>query len=86
MVKIDVFVLPGCARCSAGLDTLKDIVQSFGANAFAWEERNLLENIDDAVRLGILSAPAIAIGGKLIFTALPSPEQLQVELAQHVAS
>lgn len=84
MVKIDMFVLPGCARCSAGLDALKAIAESFGPDAVTWEERNLLENIDYAVDLGILSSPAMAINSKLAFTSLPSPQQLRVELVRHM--
>lgn len=86
MITIDVFILPGCGRCSAGLDALKEIAESFGSDAFAWEERNLLENIDYAVQLGILSTPAIAVGGKLAFVSLPSPQQLQTELIKHVGA
>lgn len=79
---IDVFVLPGCGRCLAGLPALKEIAHSFGLDAFRWQEHNLLENIDQAVQLGILSAPSIAIGGRLAFSALPSPQQLRTELAR----
>lgn len=86
MIKIEVFILPGCERCISGLDALKEMAESFGSHAFAWEERNLLENIDYAVQLGILSAPAIAVDGKLTFASLPSPRQLQIELNKHVGS
>lgn len=85
MIKIEVFTLPGCARCSTGIDALEDIANSFGPNAFLWEERNLLQHIDDAVQLGILTSPAMAINGKLAFTAaLPTPEQLRAELVKFV--
>lgn len=87
MIKIDVFFLPGCSRCSAGLGSLKAVADSFGPDAFVWQERNLLENIDDAVQLGILASPAMAIDGKLAFTAaLPSPEQLRVKLSEYVSA
>ena len=86
MIKIEIFVLPGCTRCSTGLDTLKEIAESFGPDVFAWEECNLLENIDSAVQLGILSTPAIAIDGKLAFISLPSPQQLQSELTKRMSS
>ncbi len=86
MKKLEVFVIPGCARCGTGLEALKEIAESFGPDAFAWEERSLLENIDYAVRLGILSTPAIAVDGKLAFNSLPSPLQLRTELARHVGS
>ena len=86
MKKIEVFVIPGCARCGTGLDPLKEVAESFGPDAFAWEVRSLLENIDYAVKLGILSTPAIAVEGKLVFKSLPSPLQLRTELARHLGS
>ncbi len=86
MTKIEVFVLPGCSQCSTGLDALKEVADSFGPGACLWQVRNLLENIDQAVRLGILSTPAMALDGKLVFTSLPSPQQLRTELSRHVGS
>lgn len=84
MISIDIFVLPGCVRCSTGLHALKEVAASFGSDIFAWNERNLLQNIDDAVKLGILASPAIAIADKLVFTSLPSPAQLRAELGKYV--
>ena len=81
MKVIDVFVLQGCGRCLAGLDELKNIALSFGEDAVRWNERDLLANIDQAIALGILSAPAIAIDSKLVFGSLPTPEQLRAALA-----
>ena len=84
MTKIEVFVLPGCPRCSTGLETLKEIAESFGPDAFAWEVRDLLQNIDYAVKLGILATPAMAVDGKIAFTCLPSPADLRKELTRHM--
>ena len=84
MINIEVFVLPGCERCLSGLSELKEVVRSFGPDVYRWEERNLLENIDQAVQLGILSAPAIAVDGQLTFSSLPSPRQLHAELIKRV--
>lgn len=86
MVKIEVFTLPGCSRCSTELHALKEVAESFGPDVFVWEERNLLQSIDDAVKLGILSTPAIAVGGKLAFVSLPSSEQLRAELSKNVGA
>lgn len=86
MVKVEIFVLPGCANCNKGLDALKEVAASFGPDAFEWQERDLLQSIDDAVKLGILASPAIAIDNKLAFTALPTPRQFQTELAKHVGT
>lgn len=81
MTVVDVFVLQGCVRCLAGLDELRDIASSYGADVVRWNERDLVANIDHAVQLGILSAPAIVINGQLAFSALPTPEQLRTALA-----
>ena len=63
---------------------MKEVAESFGSGVCAWEVRNLLENIDYAVSLGILSTPAVALDGKLAFTTLPSPQQLRTELSRHM--
>lgn len=86
MVKIEIFTLPGCSRCSTGLDSLKEVAESFGPDVFAWEEHNLLQSIDDAVKLGILATPAIAVGGKLAFISLPSPQQMKAELSKYLSA
>ena len=83
MIKVEVFSLPGCGQCSASLDALKQVVLSFDPHTFSWQEIDLLAHIDEAVQLGILTAPAIAINGRLAFSALPSPKQLQAELTKH---
>lgn len=81
MKVVDVFVLQGCVRCLAGLDELKEIASSYGDDAVRWNELDLLANIDQAVLLGIMSAPAIAINGQLTFSALPTPKQLRAALS-----
>lgn len=45
-----------------------------------WREVDVLDDLDRAVDLGVLTLPALAIDGKLVFTALPSVEQLVAEL------
>ena len=85
MIKVEVFALSGCNQCSAGLDVLKQVVQTFDPHSFSWHELDLLANIDQAVQLGILSTPAIAINGRLAFSSLPSAQQLQAELAKHTS-
>lgn len=83
MIKVEVFSLPGCTQCSASLDALKQVVLSFDPHTFSWHELDLLAHIDEAVQLGILTTPAIAINCRLAFAALPSPTQLKAELAKH---
>jgi protein-disulfide isomerase len=51
-----------------------------GAELYDWREVNILQEMDYAVDLGVLSTPAIAINGELVFTSLPSSKQLQAAL------
>lgn len=37
----------------------------------------MLEELDYAVSLGVLSMPAIAVNGELKFSSLPTPEQFR---------
>ena len=41
--------------------------------------------MDYAVELGVMSSPAIAIDGKLIFSSLPSAAKLRAALDKHLA-
>tara|TARA_R110000782_G_scaffold20726_5_gene56066 strand:- start:548 stop:718 length:171 start_codon:yes stop_codon:yes gene_type:complete len=45
-----------------------------------WRIVQVLDEIDYAVALGVLSIPAVAIDGELVFTALPSRKQLREAL------
>ena len=78
MIKIDVFTAPGCGKCGKAKDMLKNIVLSMEhSKELSWNEINILEDIDYAVDLGVLSTPAIAINGELIFTSLPKVNELE---------
>ena len=39
-------------------------------------EVNPVDELDYTVELGVLTLPAVAIDGKLVFTSLPTAEQL----------
>jgi thioredoxin len=83
MTKVEVFTAPGCGKCGKAKHVLEDIVNEMGADEFEWREVNILQEMDYAIELGVLSTPSIAIQGKLVFTALPSAKQLQQALIQH---
>ena len=80
MVKVEVFSSPGCGKCAYARDALKKAVEALGGNRIQWREVNVLDEMDYAVRLGVLSTPAIAVDGKLVFTALPSAKKLRETL------
>ncbi len=76
MAKIEVFTAPGCGKCGKAKDELEIIVNQLGSENFEWREVNILQEMDYAIELGVLSTPSIAINGELVFTALPSARQL----------
>lgn len=82
-VRVEVFTSPGCSKCGHAKEVLQRVAQELGG--VEWREVNVLEHLDRAVALGVLSTPAIAIDGELVFTALPSPGRLRAELERRLA-
>ena len=50
-----------------------------------WREVNVLDELDYAVELGVLTLPAVVIDGELVFASLPSPLELRDAIAQRQA-
>jgi len=74
-VKIELFYSPGCTKCLEQQVPLQATARQIDP-ALAWRELNVLEELDYAVSLGILTLPAVAIDGELVFTSLPTAEEL----------
>lgn len=83
-IKVEVFSSPGCSKCGHARKLLKKIALEKGEHVLSWREVNILKELDYAVQLGVLSTPAIAIDGELIFTGLPSARKLQALLEQRI--
>ncbi len=79
-IQIEVFSSPGCSRCGQVFDVLLTITQELGAERIEWREVNVLDELDYAVELGVLSMPAIAIDGELVFKSHPSAGKLREAL------
>lgn len=84
-LKIEVFSAPGCSKCGHAKHLLRNIVEDIGGHQVEWREVNILNEMDYAVELGVLSTPAIAFNGKLIFTGLPSQKKLRAALEAGLA-
>jgi glutaredoxin len=84
MVKVEVFSSPGCAKCARAKSVLKAVAEELGQDKITWREVNILEEMDYAVDLGVMSSPAIAIDGKLVFASLPSAGKLRAELSRRL--
>ncbi len=83
-IQVDIFSSPGCGKCGHAKDVLKKIADKIGANQIEWREVNILDEMDYAVEIGVLSTPSIAINGELVFTSLPSADKLRSELEKQL--
>lgn len=83
-IKVEVFSAPGCAKCAATREVLRSVAESVGKGAVAWRDLNVLEEMDYAVELGVMTPPSLAIDGELVFPALPTPEKLRDELLKRL--
>lgn len=83
-IKVEVFSAPGCAKCAATREALRTMAESVGKGAIAWRDLSVLEEMDYAVELGVMTPPSLAIDGELVFPALPTPEKLRDELLKRL--
>ena len=74
-MKVEVLQATGCAKCLRELGALRAAAGQADP-AVDWIQLDILKALDYAVELGVLKAPAVAIDGELVFTALPTPDAL----------
>jgi thioredoxin 1 len=82
-MKVELIYAPGCERCAAARAGLKAATEKTVPDV-RWREVNVLEEIHYAVELGVLTLPALAIDGTLVFASLPAPQVLAEELARRL--
>lgn len=82
-MKVELFSSFGCRKCVASKDELRELAERLDPNLF-WREVNVIEELDYAVELGVLSLPALAIDGELVFTSLPTAETFCDALSQRL--
>ena len=82
-MKIELFYTPGCENCTDSKDALKAFAQQLVPD-LVWRELNAIDELDYAVELGVLTLPAMAINGELVFSSLPTPRQLRRELSKWI--
>jgi len=84
-VTVEIFTAPNCPRCARAAGVLQSVCRSVGHDRLKWRVVNVLDDIDRAVALGVLTTPAIAIDGELVFTSLPSEKELQKTLTERIS-
>ena len=84
-MKIELFYTPGCEKCATARDDLRAAAEQV-IPGIIWRELNALDELDYAVELGVVTLPAIAIDGEVVFSSLPTSQQLRRELAKRKRS
>jgi hypothetical protein len=82
-MRVELFYTPGCEKCSDGKDALRATAEQL-VPTLVWRELNVIDELDYAVEVGVLSLPAIAIDGKVVFSSFPSLRQFQRELMKRI--
>jgi thioredoxin 1 len=86
IIKIELIAANGCNRCTNSKETLRASAAAVvGEENLIWREVNILDELDYAVSLGVLSMPALAINGSLAFSSLPTAAQLETFLLREVS-
>ena len=75
-MKIEIFYTPGCSECAAAHAALRKVAQE-SVKDLEWRELNVLDDLDYAVQLGVLTLPSVAVDGELVFTSIPTAAQLR---------
>lgn len=74
-----MFHTPGCPACVSAHAELRTAAQE-AVKDLEWHEVNVVDNLDHAVELGVLTLPSIVIDGELVFTSMPTVAQLREAL------
>ncbi len=89
-MKIEIFSSPGCGKCGHARDRLQQLVTQLDTEHpgqhIEWRDVNILEEMDYAVDLGVLSTPSLAIDGELVFTSLPGVQRLRHEIESRLGT
>ena len=83
-VKLELFSSPACGKCDQVKKKLQDIADQSGGT-IKFMVINILEQMDYALQLGVLSTPCIAVNGKLEFFGLPTMDERRQVLDKEAA-
>jgi len=81
MMKVEMFYTPGCPECVAAHAKLRTAAQE-AVKDLEWRELSVLDDLDHAVELGVITLPSIVVDGELVFTSMPTVTQLRDALIE----
>lgn len=74
---VEVLTASGCGRCLKTKTLARAVIAELNDSRVQYREINVVAEIDYAVKLGVMSTPAIAVDGKLVFATPPSRAKLR---------
>jgi len=80
-MKVEMLYTPGCPECIAAHAKLRTAAQE-AVKDLEWREVNVLDHLDHAVELGVMTLPSIVVDGELVFTSMPTAAQLRDALIE----
>lgn len=81
-ITVELLFVTGCSRCAEAREALRREAESLGAE---WKEIDVAKHSGRAVDLGIVSPPAVAMDGDLVFKTLPSALELREAIRARAA-
>ena len=82
-MKVELFYTPGCEKCADNKDKLRTVATELVPH-LVWRELNVLDELNYAVEVGVVTLPSIAIDGEVLFSSLPTCRQLRRELIKRL--
>jgi thioredoxin len=83
---VEVLTASECSRCQRAKALAKEVIAKLDDDRLQYREINVIEEIDYAVALGVLSTPAIALNGELVFPSPPSAAKLRQAILERLGS
>ena len=75
-MKVELFHTPGCSECVAAHAKLHTAAQEV-VKDLEWRELSVLDHLDHAAELGVMTLPSIVVDRELVFTSMPTVAQLR---------
>lgn len=83
---VEVLTASGCNQCLEAQKLVASVVAEFEECQVRYRAVKVLDELDYAVQLGVLSTPAVAVDGTLAFATLPSPKKLRGAITARLES
>lgn len=77
-LSVEFFFAGGCEHCAKAREALREVAAA--ARGVEWREIDIGKDPERAVEAGVVSTPAVAIDGKLVFKSAPTTSDLRAAI------